>query len=245
MDDTLDTISRECFRSFAALPDADLVDAHGAFGVTTGVPLTFFNGIATAHAPDVAAVVEIFRRRGRAFRWWVRDGLGPELLANGLRFGWDSTGMTADLARMPDTPVPAELRIARVRDVAAMEEWALVLTTVFGRPPEHRPLWLSGFLPLGFDDQWAHFVGYVDHVPVATTSVLVAGELAGIYHVATMNEARGRGFGSAVTRAALDYARDRGAREAALQSSPMAVNVYRGVGFVERGTLSMYEWVPG
>ena len=245
MHDALDTVSRECFRSFAALPNAELIDGHGAFGVISDVPLTFFNGIATANAPVIPSVIDVFRRRGRAFRWWVRDGLGAELVAHGMRFGWDSTGMTANLTRMPETAPPPGLQIVQVRDVRAMADWALVLTTVFGRPAPERETWLSAFGALGLDGgQWAHFVGYTGGTPVATTSLLVAGELAGVYHVATMKEARGRGFGSAVTRAALEHARDRGAREAALQSSEMAVSVYRGLGFVERGTLSMYDWVP-
>lgn len=242
MYDALDTISRECFRSFAALPNARLIDEHGAFGVMTDVPMTFFNGIATAHAPSIDAVVDVFRSRNRAFRWWVHDGLGSELLAHGLRFAYHSAGMTCDLSQLAAVPAPTDLSIRQVHDIRAMAEWAYVLTTVFERPSSEADLWTESFSTIGFDGNWAHFVGYVDGAPVATASVLTCGDVVGVYDVGSLESMRGRGFGSAITRAALKHARDRGAKEAALQSSDMAVSVYRGLGFTERATLSMYTW---
>lgn len=74
--------------------------------------------------------------------------------------------------------------------------------------------------------------------------MLLGGEVAGIYHVATLSSARGRGFGSALTHAALLHAVERGAREAALQSSELGLSVYRSLGFREHCALSMYDWRP-
>jgi len=242
MYDALDTISRECFRSFAVLPNARLIDEHGAFGVMTDVPMTFFNGIATVHTPSIDGIIDVFRSRNRAFRWWVRDGLGSELLAHGLRFAYDSPGMTADLTRLPETVLPPELAIVQVRDRRGMAEWAYVLTTVFERPASEAELWVDAFDTIGFDGNWDHFVGYVDGAPVATASVLSCGDVAGIYDVGTLTSVRGRGFGSAITRAALDHARDRGATEGALQSSEKGLRVYQSLGFETRAMLSMYTW---
>lgn len=243
MYDAVDLAGRECFRSFAALPNARLIDEAGAFGAATDVPLTFFNGIATAREPDVPAVIDIFRRRGRAFRWWVRDSLAAELRAHGMRHRWDTPGMIADLARIGRAEAPPELRIVRVTNLELLAEWAWVLTSVFRTGSDYET-WIAAFGALGFDGAWSHFVGYLDDEPVSTTSLMVSGDVAGIYHVGTLESARGRGIGSAVTRAALLHARERGAKEAALQSSDMAVNVYRGLGFADAGTLAMYEWTP-
>lgn len=242
MYDPLDTISRECFRSFSVLPNARLIDEHGAFGVMTDVPMTFFNGIATAEAPEIAAVIDVYRSRNRAFRWWVRDGLGSELIEHGLRFAYKSAGMTCDLAQLAAVPSPSDLSIRQVHDRRAMADWAHVLTTVFERPSSEADWWVDSFDTIGFEGDWSHFVGYVDEAPVATASVLTRGDVVGVYDVGSLKSMRGRGFGSAITRAALEHARDRGAKEAALQSSDMAVSVYRGLGFTQRATLSMYTW---
>lgn len=244
MQDALDLITRNCFRSFRVLPDAEILDDRGVFGIATRVPLTFFNGVVAAPPESVPPVVGFFRERSCPFRWWVRDGIGPELLANGMRYVWNSAGMIADLGQLPVYRPPRELKIERVCDDARMGEWARLLMTVFDRPASDIPIWREAYGALGYDGEWAHFAGTADGELVATTSLLLGGEVAGIYHVATLSSARGRGYGSALTHAALLYAIDHGAREAALQSSELGLSVYRSLGFREHCTLSMYDWMP-
>jgi GNAT superfamily N-acetyltransferase len=64
----------------------------------------------------------------------------------------------------------------------------------------------------------------------------------GIFNVATPEEHRGRGFGSAMTAHAVEAARAAGARGAYLQSSPMGMPVYQRLGFV---TVELWrQWMP-
>ena len=118
--------------------------------------------------------------------------------------------------------------------------------TVFERPKSDGVLWRLAYGQCGYEDPspWAHFIAWDGDTPSATASVLMCGEVAGIYLVGTLASARGRGLGSAVTLAALHHARERGARWGALQSSKMGESVYRAIGFVSHGMLSMYEWHP-
>jgi GNAT superfamily N-acetyltransferase len=62
----------------------------------------------------------------------------------------------------------------------------------------------------------------------------------GVYDVGTLEHARRRGFGTAVTLAVLYDAADRGCRTASLQSSPMAERVYAGIGFRDLGRIVEY-----
>jgi GNAT superfamily N-acetyltransferase len=59
------------------------------------------------------------------------------------------------------------------------------------------------------------------------------GESGGIYSVATLESARRRGVGTAVTWAAVDAIREWGCTAAVLQSSEMGYPVYRAMGFAE------------
>jgi ribosomal protein S18 acetylase RimI-like enzyme len=251
--DALDSVTRSCYRSFLPLPNASLIDDGEVYGVITAVPLGFFNGIATTRFRErerIDDIVALYRERNRGFRWWVTPdtrpaGLDTILQERGFTHAYDSLGMTADLAQLRSAK-PSELRIEQVRNEAEMSVFTTVLTTVFNSPEDHHLAWLSAYRDLGFGDdaQWVHFLGYLGNMPVATTSVMIDGDLAGIYLVGTLAAARGRGAGSTLTLHAMQHARDRGARTAALQSSEMGESVYRGIGFVPGATLRLYDWRP-
>lgn len=240
----LDAIARACFRSFSNLPNARILDDGCVYGIATDVPLTFFNGIATSQLDrdDVPRVIAQFE--GRPFRWWISPSARPVdldavLLEHGLRHAFDSTGMAADLTTLRDVATPRELTIERVSDLSA---WIDVFLPGFHKPAEERDAWLGAYARCG--DEWVHFVGRVNGVPIATTSLLLDGDLAGVYHVVTLPDHRGRGIGAAMTHAAMRVARDAGARTAVLQASEMGEGVYRSVGFEAVCTLTLYDWRP-
>jgi GNAT superfamily N-acetyltransferase len=264
MIEALEIVSRECFRSFGVLRNATLIDDADAFGAITELPLTFFNGIGITRFSAADAdrrteeLIERFRARRTSFRWWVTPGatpsnLGEVLTAHGVRFVYHSAGMTADVGRAsadvgrasacPGRLKPA-LRVTQVRNDADMEIFADILTTVFQRPKSDNAIWCDVYSQIGYDgpSPWAHFIAWDGDVPSATASVLLCGDVAGIYLVGTLPSARGRGLGSAATLAALHHGRARGAKAGALQSSEMGESVYRSMGFVSHGMLSMYEW---
>jgi GNAT superfamily N-acetyltransferase len=94
-------------------------------------------------------------------------------------------------------------------------------------------------------------VGARCHLRVARLEgVSVAASLAfdfngdcGIYNVGTIDSARRRGLGSAVTALALHEARDRGCTTASLQATPMGERIYAALGFRDLGRY--LEYVPG
>jgi ribosomal protein S18 acetylase RimI-like enzyme len=79
---------------------------------------------------------------------------------------------------------------------------------------------------------------------VATTTLFLMDGVAGIYNVATLPEARGRGIGAVMTVHALRRAQALGARAAIQLASPMGERIYRRLGFVERCRVGWYLWLP-
>ncbi|MFL6246192.1 MAG: GNAT family N-acetyltransferase [Thermoanaerobaculia bacterium] len=243
----VEQIAVSCFRSFMRIRNAELLDDGRIFGVMSHVPITFFNGIAMTNITEahVVSVIDIFRAKGCPFRWWLTPstrpaGLAGLLAANGMRHAYDAPGMAADLTSLDlEVPPPAGVTIRQVIDLTP---WTDVLAPTFSFPAGHAELWRDAYAQCG--DEWSHFVAFLGDQPVATTSLLLDGTLAGIYMVGTLAHARGRGIGAAVTREAMRFARDRGATQAALQSSELGYGVYRGLGFVEYCNLRLYDWRP-
>ena len=85
-----------------------------------------------------------------------------------------------------------------------------------------------------FDASARLVVGSVEERPVCTSIVVGSPRALGIYSVGTRKDVRGRGYGRAVTWAAIAAGRDAwGHKPVVLQSSEMGEPVYHAMGFVE------------
>jgi len=82
-------------------------------------------------------------------------------------------------------------------------------------------------------DHARYFLASLDGERVGISTAVLTRPSGGIYSVATLEPARRRGVGSAVTWAAVDAIRDWGCSAAVLQSSEMGYPVYRAMGFRE------------
>lgn len=244
----------ECFRTFTVLPDAVVDDRDDVLAVRTGLPLTFLNGVSrTSFGADanerVRETVAWFRDRGTPFRWWLTPSVQPQdlirvLAENGLRRFYYASGMVAVLPEAGRRPAPhgvTGLSIVRVQDEQTLSAWLDVFAEVFSLSEKAKEVWRDVYSRL---DTWRHFLAILDGKPVATTSLCLGGAIGGIFHVGTLPEARGRGVGAAITAAAMREAAAVGCAVAALQSSQMAVNVYRSIGFEVCCDLELYDWKP-
>lgn len=82
----------------------------------------------------------------------------------------------------------------------------------------------------------AAFVAYLDGAPVSCAMTLVSHGVAGVFYVATVERARRRGLGDALTRMAARAGFEMGARAAWLGASEMGASLYRRIGFSDLGT---------
>ena len=80
--------------------------------------------------------------------------------------------------------------------------------------------------------------------PVATAMSFVADGTVGVYNVATIETARRRGYGAALTRRAIDEGRRQGADVAILQSSTIGRPVYEAIGFRETAEFRVFVERP-
>ena len=206
-----------------------------AFG--SGMPLALFNQIAVTDdgATDTAMIsaVGALRDRGAPFYVVLRRGIdhrfGPLLLDLGLI---SEEEVVPGMALQPiplDPATPDGLEIRRIEDAAGLGDHILTIVEGFGIPdPITRP-WIGEELWLR--EGCAVYVGYTDGKPVSSGFGIRTGRTIGIYNIGTVESARRRGYGAAMTvRVAADGAAA-GCDVAILQASDMGRPVYERLGF--------------
>ncbi|HEX6754299.1 MAG TPA: GNAT family N-acetyltransferase [Solirubrobacterales bacterium] len=189
--------------------------------------------------PDelLARAGEFFGERGRGFSIWGRDGLDEDrdLLAAadaaGLQFVYAMPEMTlGEPVEAPALPPGAELR-RLTADGEAEDYWRVAMASYasLGFPPEVFAGYTdhAGLLAANV----AAFLAYLEGEPVAIAMTIVSGGVAGIYWVGTLERARGKGLGRAVTAAATNAGFELGADLASLQASPMGKPIYEAMGY--------------
>lgn len=219
--------------------DVDAIHSDLPFPMFNAVLGARFGADARQRTEEVA---DSFIRAGLPWMWWVTPShTSPELesvlAARGLERE-DVPGMYADLAAAPPVPEVAGLRIEQTADAPTFID---VMVAGFGLPEVVRAPMIA--VMAGFPGA-INLVASLDGRPVACGTAYVTGATAGLYNVATVEEARGRGIGYAVTQELSHRARAAGARNVVLHSTEAGRPVYERAGFVEVCRVPQYIWTP-
>src|SRR5215218_4026785 len=223
---------------------------------------TFRNVVLSARFADAQAdrrigeLAAAYRQAGTGFVWWVAPSdtpadLGARLSAAGLTLEGQAPAMATDLADVPlDEPPPAGLEIVPVTDHATLEEFLAVIAADWVEwtggeqtPVQMRTLeaWRREIPPrFASEPVPQRWIGRVDGAVVATSRVCLGAGVAGLYAISTLATHRGRGYGRALTIAALRAAASIGFRIGVLQSSDLGYGVYAKLGFRELFTYDVW-----
>jgi GNAT superfamily N-acetyltransferase len=185
---------------------------------------------------------------GRSFAWRV----GPASAPRGLAVLLTEAGlppaeaepamwMSPDAADGAVTATAgAGLEIRLVRTSAELRDWAWVLAANWDPPSatvlEFYERTASRLLTPGGPARL--LVGYHHGRPACTAEVVVHAGTAGLYNISTLASQQRRGFGTAISAAALRLAADSGAHAAVLTASEQGEPVYRRLGFSVFGSLT-------
>ncbi|MDX6408440.1 MAG: hypothetical protein QOE13_1511 [Gaiellaceae bacterium] len=142
-------------------------------------------------------------------------------------------------ARSSEDTTPPELQIVRVETPQEVEELELVSVRGFGKEDDtieagviHPPTILE-------NPRMVLWLGRVEGKPVGAAMSYRTDEAVGIFGVTTIASARRRGYGTALTRAAM---LDESGLPAILAPSPEGDALYRRLGFEQVGELRI--WSP-
>jgi GNAT superfamily N-acetyltransferase len=181
--------------------------------------------------------------------WLIEEGvpameIKKYLEAHGLTFRESfATEMAVDLMSLPENiSAPNGLRVVPVEDETTLREWIHIASLGFGVPTDVEDIWYEFFAEAACERPFRTYLALLNDEPVGTSQLFTSAGVAGIYNVASIPEARGRGIGAAITLAPLLEARQMGYRVGILQASSMGYKVYQRLGFQDFGKLSVYLW---
>lgn len=199
-----------------------------------------------------ARVQEVMRRyadAGLPATWWLDPhstphDLGTRLLGLGMTTE-AVPAMRIELEDLPATDLPAGVTLSWARDEDEVMAAMLLVAVGFGLPTELAEEVAQFLAATGRPETPAlTVVASLDGRPVAAAQGIHLGQSVVIYNVATLQEARGRGIGAAVTTAVLRDAASTGARFGVLESSELGHAVYQRVGFRDVATFEVFR-LPG
>jgi GNAT superfamily N-acetyltransferase len=187
----------------------------------------------------IARANEFFAARGRGYSIWVRDTGEDDDLRDAadaalIQEFADSPQMICR-TRLPDEPLPEGVEIRMVEDLAGTGIYADICGQAYvslGSPDEATRSHFNG--PTAMLAPHVHSaIAYLDGEPVSCAQILMSHGIAGVYWVASLEAARGRGIAAAVTRHVTNLGFDLGAQNVQLQASPMGEPVYLRMGYEE------------
>ena len=224
--------------------------ADSAVFVASGLDAAFFNGVYTTGPvtdPDAVVREAIAFMADQQVPWllWVREGVDDPLLDAGRRLGLTDAGGPPGMALAsigPSPDGPAGLDIEVVDDQPGIDTFCDLAARGFEMPIDFAARLVSEATLA--EPGIVAVLGTVAGEPVSVALVSVTGSTAGIYNVATPTEHRRRGYGAAVTWAAIQEGARLGCDHAILQASDMGAPVYRDMGFVDIGRYVQLEGPP-
>jgi GNAT superfamily N-acetyltransferase len=222
--------------------------------------------------PAILDTIDWFKSRDAPFFfWWTGpstkpDNIGEFLTAQGLidmegqskeiagnivSTASGAPGMIADLNKMDASilsKVPQGFEISDVEDEKDLQDFKQVLVDGYNMPAPMADGWVQSTQEFGIGKTpWRMLLGRLNGEPVATNMVLGSAGVVGVYGVAVVPSARGKGIGAAITLKPLLDARDQaGYNYAVLFSTEMGAPVYRRIGFhMTDVRINRYLWRNG
>jgi ribosomal protein S18 acetylase RimI-like enzyme len=249
----LDANFAELIRWYGGRPGGEVRDAPDVTLCSTGLDFRSVNGavglrLDPATIEDrIADVTRWFAERVGTWRWLVGPTSTPldldrHLRAAGFELVSDNPGMALDLGQSADVErPPGGVEIRPLDDLGGLDAWAEINRRALELDPLRARAWRDAQdRAIGSGVPMRIWIASLHGEPVAAAALFDGAEVAGVYNVATVPEARGRGIGRAVTATVLAEAVARGHRLAVLGSSDLGYPVYRRLGFREVSRLRSY-----
>ncbi len=243
--------SADGFRSLSLSADGGLVGSIG--GAVCWYSASYapvFNGAGIfseemVNLDTLEIIDSYFRERERPYCLMVLDRLvsdAPNRLAHLGYVEYDSMPVMC-LDGPPhewgiSAATPGDLALSRVQTPPDMSTFRLLLSRIFHLPFADLEL-ILGANALRVEGV-RHYLARYNSVPVATLTLILKGEIAGIWNVGTLADYRRRGIAAAMMRHAIAEAAMLGYTSTMLLASHDGEPLYEHLGYIAQGTIQIF-----
>ncbi|MCP4135402.1 MAG: GNAT family N-acetyltransferase [bacterium] len=201
----------------------------------------------------IKSMVGLYKKKKAPFFCTLGPSSRPDNLAAcfekyGLSHVQSQKGMAFDLEKMNlDSVETGAVTIKKIRSEEELEQFLKIYTIGFDYSSAladyifktHRDVFFSTTIPA------SHYIAFVKGKPVGTSSLFVTGEIAGLYNIITIPEARRRGIAELLTLVPMIEGKKMGCKTAILQATEMGAHVYKKIGFHEYCDFDLYMKLNG
>jgi GNAT superfamily N-acetyltransferase len=244
------------FKPWRKAPQVQFYETDIIKRLTTKVSHPMWNGVFLAKLTEenvdekIKENIGYFKELELPWVWFIGPSSRPHDLQKrieeyGLTHNFIMPGMAVELESMRDDfSTPPELKVKLASDLGTLRDFVDVASKVMklfmGQTYEFFLYEATAI----FDDEIPRYdyVGYLNDIPVATSTLVCSETVAGVQIVCTLPEARGRGIGTEMTMATLRKAQSLGYKVGVLQTSEMGHKVYRKIGFKECCEMGFYRF---
>ncbi|HEY9528499.1 MAG TPA: GNAT family N-acetyltransferase [Anaerolineales bacterium] len=239
----------------ASLPLIEIYEQQDVMYVAAEAPVFYFNSVFKARfngnaKQQIDSAKDFFRSRRRSlFTWHITPASQPEnlrdlIMSQGGELLESMPYLAVHLDDVPrDFPFPPNFCWKSVRTHEMLAAWISIYCHARGYAESADQLFkVFADLDLTESSPLQLILGYLGDEPIATYSIFMDGEMAGLYSLSTLPEARGHGIGTAISVAAADLATEYNCRTAMLLSEHPSRNICKRLGFVDGfGDMDVYR----
>ncbi len=166
--------------------------------------------------------------------FWLLEGgeidtiLAQKLSKTGMRpvMQWKGMGITTDVPL--ENKLSLNTKIITISNASDLNSWKHILNEALLSSSKIKE---NIFENLYNQDNFELYLVLENDIPVATGLAYFSNNICGIYMIATLDEHRRKGFGSAVTKHCINTAHQKGITNIVLQASDKGVSIYEKMGF--------------
>lgn len=235
-------LAAELRQRMQSISQAKLIEKNGVLSFTVGKPTldSHLNGVfryktGSSDNEVIDLCNQLFEWRPDGFVLWIREhgdiNLEKHLKELGLKAKRE-TGVAAMIIRkpLPETEAISSLEISHVNNKKDLEDFALVTEKAFDLSPDLSKLAISPASNFK-NSKTIAFLIREKNKPLASGMTILEDDVAGIYYIGVLTEARGRGLGKLITSITTNAGFSLGARAVVLQASALGEPIYQKLGY--------------